>query len=156
MVFLAALFLAAGPGLARNGGGSGSGGQKGGAGGGFSDCSGGGGYGGGSGTPYICEYGEDATVSGVVTSVNLWGAGMVVAVDGENTITVHGLGPWWYWEAQGVALPSAGDRVTVLVKYVLINGIERNVAMSLTNSTTGESISLRDAETCYPYWSAGR
>lgn len=155
VVFLTALFLAAGPGLARNGGGYGSGGQKGGTGG-NGDCSGGGGTGGGSGTPYICEYGENATVSGVVSSVNLRGAGMVVAIDEENSTTVYGMGPWWYWDAQVVALPSAGDSITVSVKHVVINGAERDVAMSLTNNTTGESISLRDTETCYPYWSAGQ
>jgi len=150
-VFLAALFLAAGSGLAYN-----SAGHHGGNGGGQFGGGHGGGSGGGTGTPYICEYGEDATVSGVVASVNLWGMGMAVAIDEENTVTVYGMGPWWYWETQGVALPSVGDRVTVSIKHVLINQTERNVAMSLTNSTTGESISLRDAETCYPYWSAGR
>ena len=155
---LAVLFLAAGPGLARNGGGYGSGYHGGSGGGAMGGGPGGtvGGSGGGTGTPYICEYGEDATVSGVVFSVNLWGAGMVVVVDAETSVTVYGLGPWWYWDAQGVALPSAGDNVTVSVKHVVINGAERDVAMSLTNNTTGESISLRDAETCYPYWSAGR
>jgi len=152
---LMTLFLTAGAGLAYMEGGYGGGG---GHHGGYGGMGHGGGPGGGTGTPYICEYGEDATVSGVVASINLFGTGMVVAVDQENAITVNGLGPYWYWEDQKIALPSVGDSVTVAVKHVVINGIEQDVAMSLTNNTTGEPIALRDAETCYPYWSwsAGR
>lgn len=90
-----------------------------------------------------------------MANVNLFGAGMVVAVDEETSVTLYGLGPWWYWEDQKTALPSVGDNVTVTVKHVLINGREMDVAMSITNNTTGESIVLRDPETCYSYWSIG-
>ncbi len=55
-----------------------------------------------------------------------------------------------------IGCPSVGDDVTVAVKHVLINGLEMDVAMSITDNTTGESITLRDTETCYPYWSTGR
>ncbi len=163
---LMVMFVGSGLGLAANGSGYGGGGHHGGNGSGSYHGGGGSGYhgggnggyhgGGATGTPYICEYGEDATVTGVVISVNLWGAGMVVALDEENTATVYGLGPWWYWDAQGIALPSVGDSVTVKIKHVEINGTERDVAMSITNDTTTKSISLRDPETCYPYWSGGR
>ncbi len=139
-------------------GGYGGGGYGGGHGGGH-----GGGYGGGhgGGTPYICEYGEDKTYTGVVASVNLWGGGMVIAIDEESTVTVYGLGPWWYWDSEGVALPSVGDNVTVSTKDVVINGTTRSVAMSVTNNTVKDSegkpvtIVLRDPETCYPNWSGG-
>jgi len=151
---LMVLFVSSGLGLAANGGGGPHGGNGGGSG--YHGGGSGGYHGGGTGTPYICEYGEDATVTGVVTSVNLWGAGMVVALDEKNSATVYGLGPWWYWDAQGIALPSVSDKVTVKVKHVEINGTERDVAMSITNDTTAKTIPLRDPETCYPYWSGGR
>lgn len=83
-------------------------------------------------------------------------SGVVVArVDDELTIqtadgemVVH-LGPEWYWDAEGIGL-SAGDQVQVTGFY---EGDEFEVA-GVENTTTGESVTLRD-DSGRPMW-AGR
>jgi len=66
----------------------------------------------------------------------------------DGQIVAH-LGPEWYWEAEGIAL-SAGDRVQVTGFY---EGDEFEVAR-VENTTTGESVTLRD-DSGRPMW-AGR
>jgi hypothetical protein len=70
----------------------------------------------------------------------------IQTTDGE--MAVH-LGPEWYWDAEGIAL-SAGDQVQVTGFY---EGDEFEVAR-VENTTTGESVTLRD-ESGRPMW-AGR
>jgi hypothetical protein len=98
---------------------------------------------GGSGEGYPAT--EWITVSGEV----------IARVDGELTIqtadgerVVH-LGPEWYWEAEGIAL-EAGDSAEVTGFY---EGDEFEVAR-VGNTTTGESVTLRD-DSGRPMW-AGR
>jgi hypothetical protein len=80
---------------------------------------------------------------------------VIARVDDELTIqtadgemVVH-LGPEWYWEAEGIAL-EAGDSVEVTGFY---EGDEFEVAR-VENTTTGESVTLRD-DSGRPMW-AGR
>jgi hypothetical protein len=80
---------------------------------------------------------------------------VIARVDDELTIqtadgemVVH-LGPEWYWEAEGIAL-SAGDQVQITGFY---EGDEFEVA-GVENTTTGESVTLRDGSG-RPMW-AGR
>lgn len=97
----------------------------------------------GSGEGYPAT--EWVTVSGEV----------IARVDDELTIqtadgelVVH-LGPEWYWDEEGIAL-NAGDQVQVTGFY---EGGEFEVAR-VENTTTGESVTLRD-ESGRPMW-AGR
>jgi hypothetical protein len=83
-------------------------------------------------------------------------SGEVIALaDGELTVetadgelVVH-LGPEWYWDAEGIALDT-GDEVE------LTGFFERDEfeVAGVKNSTTGESVILRD-ESGRPMW-AGR
>ena len=133
--------------LARHGGGQGGGGQ------------GGGGYCGGTGIPYICE-GTSYEYTGSVTAINVYGAGLganMTIDSGGSFYTIFGLGPWWFWNAEGVKLPAIDDTVTVTVMEIEISGTERIVAMSVTVTDVGgtATIQLRDTETCYPNWAGG-
>ena len=83
-------------------------------------------------------------------------SGEVVAlVDGELTLeTADGelvahLGPEWYWDAEGIVL-DAGDSVSLTGFF---EGDEFEAA-SVENTTTGESVSLRD-ESGRPMWAGG-
>jgi hypothetical protein len=80
-------------------------------------------------------------------------SGEVVAlVDGELTVeTTDGelvahLGPEWYWDAEGIAL-DVGDEVELTGFF---EGDEFEIA-GLENTTTGESVILRD-ESGRPMW----
>ena len=152
-VGLMILFVGSGSAFARHGGGQGGGGQGGGG------YSGGGGYCGGTGIPYICDGASDK-YTGSVTAINVYGAGLGanMTID-ENGVayTVFGLGPWWFWNAEGGNLPAVGDTVTVTVMKIEISGTERIVAMSVTvtDDEGTKTIQLRDTETCYPNWAGG-
>ena len=147
--------------LARHGGGQGSGGGYGGGGyggGGGGYGGGGGGYCDGTGIPYICE-GEDILpiTAGIVDAINIYGAGLganMTVKDGDTTVTIFGLGPWWFWRNNGVNLPAKGDIVGVTAKTIEIGGTERIVAMSVTVADA-EPLQLRDPDTCYPNWAGG-
>jgi hypothetical protein len=70
----------------------------------------------------------------------------IQTADGE--IVAH-LGPEWYWETEGIPL-GAGDQVQITGFY---EGDEFEVAR-VENTTTGESVTLRD-DSGQPLW-AGR
>jgi hypothetical protein len=153
------LFVGSSFALARHGGGQGGGGYGGGGqgGGGYS---GGGGYCGGTGIPYICEGDEFSKTGGVVTAINIYGAGLganMTIESGGSSYTIFGLGPWWFWSNNGVKLPAENDIVDVTAKEIEIGGAERIVAMSITvyDDEGEETIQLRDAKTCYPNWAGG-
>jgi hypothetical protein len=140
---LVILFVGSGSAFARHGGGQGGGGQ-------------GGGYCGGTGVPYICE-GTQKTYSGVVTAINIYGAGLGANLTIDDTHTIFGLGPWWFWNDNDVNLPAVGDTITVDAMEIEISGTERIVAMSVTvtDDKGTATIQLRDTETCYPNWAGG-
>ena len=156
------LFVGSSFALARHGGGQGGGGGGGQGGGGYGG--GGGGYCGGTGIPYICE-GEDypPIAGGTVEAINIYGAGLganMTVKSGDTTVTIFGLGPWWFWRnygVNGVNLPAEGDIVDVTAKIIKIGDEDRIVAMSVTvyDDDGYETIQLRDTETCYPNWAGG-
>ena len=146
------LFVGSGSAFARHGGGQG-GGQGSGQGG--QGGQGGGGYCGGTGIPYICEGTSEYT--GTVTAINIYGAGLGANLTIDDTHTIFGLGPWWFWNDNDVNLPAVGDIVTVDAMEIEISGTTRVVAMSVTvtdNEGTA-TIQLRDPDTCYPNWAGG-
>jgi len=94
------------------------------------------------------EFTYTGTVVGIVS-----GHGMVVAVGSEN-VTLYGIGPIWYWEAQEADRPITGEAITATGYTVDFNGEERNIVMTIT---VGDAeIALRDADTGMPLWRGGR
>ena len=143
VVTVLVILLSSGLALAGNGyGGGGQGGQ---------------GIGGGTGISLVCT-GSAVTVTGMVSDLSYFGSGMVVTTaDGED-VTIYGIGPYRYWESQGVDRPEVGEAVMVTGMKIDLNGATRIVAMSITiNETT--TIELR--EECvdgiggWPLWRGG-
>lgn len=136
--------LAAGPGSGQ-GGGQGAGW--------------GAGSGAGTGVPVRdCTFvlaGEPFSYSGTVSAVGyLNGGGLTLAID-SGSVTLYGLGPWWYWEQQGVNWPQVGDTLSVTGYTVDLNGVATSILMTVT-TMDGKTIQLRDTETGCPLWSGGR
>jgi len=75
--------------------------------------------------------------------------GMVLAVEGTGDVTVYGLGPMWFWEANSVARPDIG--VSVTVTGYTYN--DRNIAFSVQYEGLANPFFLRNAETGLPLWS---
>ena len=109
------LFLSAGLGLAGNGKSGGGQGK---------------GTGGGTGISIVCA-GTPVIITGAVSAVAYNGSGMVVS-QGSEDVTIYGIGPYWYWEYQGLEPPEVGEAVTVSGMEVDFNGTLRIVAMSIT------------------------
>ncbi len=96
----------------------------------------------------ICS-GEPVTISGIVVDIQR-GNGYLIDT-GNGVVTVYGFGPTWFWKNLGVDKPAIGDDVTVEAYKVTFNsGIERIIATSVT--VDGQSVELRDPETCIPLW----
>jgi hypothetical protein len=92
------------------------------------------------------------TIEGTVTGYGPLG-GMVVD-NGTSAVTIYGLGPIWYWAAEGVDSPDIGDIVAVDARDVeFLNGT-RTIAVSIT--IDGQTIALRDSATGCPLWRGGR
>jgi len=146
MAAVLALFLSAGLCLAGNGygsGGQGAGGQG--------TC-------GGTGIPIVCT-GTLVLIEGDVSDVSYGGSGMEVTRDDGSVVIVYGIGPYRYWDFQGIDRPVVGDRVTVSGMEVDFSGTLRIVAMSIT--TSQGTVQLREA--CnddgtggQPLWRGGR
>lgn len=174
-IAMSLMFLFAGTGisLAGMGGFGGGGGSYGGGGyGTFGEeyC---GGTGSGTGISYICEGEEEDYEDYFVKSINVFGTGMMGASmtiskssspNTKTSLTIYGLGPWWFWDNNGVNFPSIGDRVTVNARVIDISGTKTIIAMSITvyhdheeGDTTEDkaTLQLRDPETCYPNWAGG-
>lgn len=92
------------------------------------------------------------TIEGTVTSYGPFG-GMVVD-NGTAAVTVYGLGPVWYWAAEGVDSPAIGDVVTVDARDVEFLNATRTIGVSIT--IDNQTIALRDPETGCPLWRGGR
>jgi hypothetical protein len=124
-----------------------------------------GGPGSGTGMPYICEGETKIFENFIVKSIGVYGAGLGanMTISKPNTAgaashTIFGLGPWWFWNNNGVNLPAVGDEVTVDAKEIDISGTKRIVAMSITVYDVNgvkATLQLRDPETCYPNWAGG-
>ena len=112
------------------------------------------GQGAGDGTGPIHDIlsGTEFTYTGTVVGI-VPGQGMEVALESEN-VTLYGIGPIWYWEAQEVDRPIAGEVITATGYTVDFNGELRNIVMTMTVDDI--TIQLRDAETGVPLWRGGR
>ena len=118
--------------------------------------SGGQGAGGGTGISLVCT-GSPVTVTGMVSDLSYTGSGMVITTD-TGDVTINGIGPFHYWESQGLNRPEVGELVMVDGMEIDFNGTLKIVAMSITiNQTT--TIELR--EECvdgiggWPLWRGG-
>jgi len=137
IIALIVLCFSAGSGLARNRGGGGR------------CCL-------ATGTSPICS-GDSISITGIVSQENYRGSGLQVDT-GSEVVTVHGIGPYWYWKNAGMEQPIIGDGV-------IINGMEvtfsdesiRIIAISITMGD--ETISLRtdcaDGMGGCPLWCGG-
>ncbi len=98
--------------------------------------------------------GEPVSISGIVTAVPSPGNPGLKIDTGTETVTVYGLGPFWFWERMGVAYPAVGEEVSVEgYKVTLNDGSERIIATRITVS--GQTINLRDDDG-RPAWRGGR
>jgi len=77
------------------------------------------------------------------------GDGMEIATANGN-IKVYGIGPVRYWRQMGVDRPVVGDNVDVSGFTVAYNGVERNIAFSIT--IDDKTVQLRDPATGAPMW----
>ncbi len=132
MVVIAILALFTLPLLAQRGGGRGNGNGNG----------PGRGGGNGGGTCPLLE-GTPFTFDGTVSSVGTGRSGMVVTTAGGE-LTVTGLGPFHYWESQGVERPVVGDTAGGKGYTVDYNGTVRNVLTEVT--VHGATVALRDED----------
>ncbi len=121
------------------------------------------GWGNGSGTgtgvpTQDCSYilgGVPFSYSGTVAAVGyLNGGGLTLVID-SGSVTVYGLGPWWFWEQEGVDWPQVGDSLSVTGYTVELDGVATNILMTAT-TMDGKTIQLRDPETALPLWVGGR
>jgi hypothetical protein len=136
MAALLVLFVGMGIGFAGNGKGAGN--EK--------------GAGDGTGPIHDILSGTEFTYTGTVVGI-VPGQGMEVALEGEN-VTIYGVGAIWYWEAQEVDRPVAGETITATGYTVDFNGELRDIVMTIT---VGDAeIVLRDAETGAPLWRGAR
>jgi len=132
------LFLSTGLAFAGHGSGSGSGVSNG-------TCN-------GTGPIHDILSGVPFDITGDVVSL-VSGQGLVIA-ETEGNVTIYGIGPFWYWDSEGVDRPVVGDTVRVIGYVVDYNGVERYIAMTVW---IGEAeIQLRDADTGLPLWRGGR
>jgi hypothetical protein len=74
--------------------------------------------------------------------------GMVLAVEGTGDVTIYGLGPVWFWEANSVVRPDIGISVTV-TGYTCN---DRNIAFSVQYEGLASAFFLRNADTGLPLW----
>ncbi len=111
------------------------------------------GLGGGQGPLVDILAGTPVTVSGVVEDIGPAVRGVVINT-GTESVTVNGLGSFFYWEEQGVSYPDVGETITVDGYEVEFpDGTIRLIAASVT--VEGETIELRDPETGTPLWRRG-
>jgi len=92
------------------------------------------------------------TIEGTVVA---FGSGGGMTVDnGTAEITIFGIGPVWYWGAQGIDSPDVGDTVIVDARDVEFLDGTKTLAVSIT--IDDQTIQLRDPETGCPLWRGGK
>jgi hypothetical protein len=108
----------------------------------------------GDGTGPIHDIVSHFKYSGTVVSL-IRGEGLLLATTKSGNVKVYGLGPYRYWDSLDIDRPVVGDSITVEGAVVSYNGVERNIAYSIT--TSDGKIDLRDADG-RPLWKgkAGR
>ena len=87
--------------------------------------------------------------TGDVISVNVPGQGLVLALMDRN-VAVHGLGPLWYWDAQGWSIPAVGQAVKVVGRRVRYK--ERVFYVANTLTFGGRTLRLRRPGDGLPVW----
>ena len=154
VVVLMVLFLSAGLGLAGHGkGGGGTGGGS--------------GTGGGGGTPiHDILAGTPFTVTGNVIDIVVGGGVLITSTEADEdviideyvdkdgdvvkTATIYGIGPVRYWDSlEGVDRLAVGDLIKVNGFVVDYNGVDRNIAVTIT--VGGVTVELRDSDGV-PLW----
>jgi hypothetical protein len=95
------------------------------------------------------------TIEGIVVAAGTDGAGWVIEVAPEETVTVYGIGPEWYWASLGTSRPEVGEFVSIeayLVQFA--DGSTKYIAVSVTVGDT--TVVLRDLESDgLPLWRKG-
>lgn len=84
--------------------------------------------------------------------VSAMGGGLTLATATGN-VQIYGIGPFFYWTSQNVGYPVIGDTLTAKGYTVNYNGVDQNVAISIT--IDGSTILLRDLVTGAPLWRGG-
>lgn len=92
--------------------------------------------------------GTSETLTGIAIGIGNHD-GLVVDTN-NGPVTIYGIGPEWYWEANSVDRPEIGDSVTVVAHAVLFSDETRYVASSITIGS--DTLQLRDTETGCPLW----
>ncbi len=97
----------------------------------------------------ICS-GTPVTITGQVVGVSP-GHGYLIDT-GQETVLVCGFGPIWYWKRMGITRPLVGENVIIQAYEVsLSNGKTVTIATKVTTEE-GQTIQLRDPQTCLPLW----
>ncbi len=81
------------------------------------------------------------------------GGGLTLATEIYGNVQIYGIGPVFYWTSKKVDYPVIGDRLTANGFTVNYNGVDQNVAMSIT--IDGSTVLLRDPVTGAPLWRGG-
>jgi hypothetical protein len=76
--------------------------------------------------------------------------GLIVDTTEKGKVTIDGIGPEWYWEANEADRPDVGDSVAVSAYAVLFSDGIHYIASSITIG--GETLLLRDSKTGCPLW----
>lgn len=103
--------------------------------------------------PILACSGVMETITGTVESLGIPGGGLVVKTD-ASTETLYGIGPFWYWERNGIDRPEIGEAVTVEAESVTIGSTTEKVIVSITIGD--QKLALRDGATCLPLWRGKR
>lgn len=98
----------------------------------------------------ICS-GAAEVIVGTVVNYGIPGNGLELKV-GDTIVNVYGIGPYWYWERQGIEMPEIGETVTATVSKITT----ADVKVLIKLATGAEEIQLRDPNTCQPLWRALR
>ena len=104
------------------------------------------------------EMGTELEITGTVVSIG-GKAGLVIEVAGGTQVTIDGIGPAWYWEANNIDRPEIGETIIANVYEVPFSDATRNLAVSITilgPDATSETIQLRDPESGCPLWRGGK
>jgi len=89
-------------------------------------------------------------LSGTLMELGSAGSGTLIDA-GTEIVTVYALGPAGYWEDLGVALPVAGEALSVDVCWITFSdGTEK--AIATTVYLADATVALRDPVTGQPLW----
>ena len=80
--------------------------------------------------------------------------GLVIDLTNNGQVTIYGIGPEGYWEANDMERPEIADSATVVAYAVPFSDETRYVASSITIGS--KTLQLRDTETGCPLWRGGR